>query len=117
MFSLTSLLAQRDAGIGRWRLLAAASPRLAAWAAAVGSAPAFSAWAAGRVQTRWMIPGCQRHRNTDDPVSGMHDRILRVVRDERLKVGQAAHIRQGHGSVPAPDGDVPLAAEADAQDS
>jgi hypothetical protein len=34
-------------------------------------APAFPGWAVGRVRTRWMIPGRQRHRNPDDPVGGM----------------------------------------------
>ena len=57
-FSLTSLVAQRDAGIGRWTLRAAASYcALAAWAAAAGSAVAFPGMAACRVPARWMIQG------------------------------------------------------------
>jgi hypothetical protein len=56
--SLTSLVAQRDAGIGRWTLRAAASScALAAWAAAAGSAVAVPGMAACRVPAHWMIRG------------------------------------------------------------
>jgi hypothetical protein len=50
-----SLVAQRDTGIGRWAIRAAA---------AVGSAAAFPGTAACRVRARWMI----RSRPDDGPV-------------------------------------------------
>jgi len=52
-FSLISLVAQRDAGTGRWTLRAAASScALAAWAAAADSAAAVPGMAACRVPAR-----------------------------------------------------------------
>ena len=57
-FSLTSLVAQRDAGDRGWTLRAAVSScALVVWAAAAGSAMAFPGMAAYRVPDRWMTQG------------------------------------------------------------
>ena len=88
-FFLTSLVAQRDAGIGRWTLRAAASSCvLVAWAAAAGSAAAFPGMAAFRVPACWMIRGwCpsptrdpdRGHRRHPDRPAGVPPPALSVI--------------------------------------